>query len=39
MPINIRVSDELNDYVGFVKQAQNPDDPKQLEDMFVPDVL
>jgi len=39
MPKNIRVSDELNDYVGFVEQAQNPDNPKQLEDMFVPDVL
>ena len=25
--------------VGFVDQIQNPDDPKQLEEIFVPDVL
>ena len=25
--------------VGFVEQIQNPDNPKQLEEIFVPDVL
>ena len=25
--------------VGFVDQIQNPDNPKQLEEIFVPDVL
>ena len=25
--------------VGFVEQVQNPDNPKQLEEIFVPDVL